>query len=137
MWTQTKQGRRLPLILLVALAGCSSAEVRPVEIYEEDSCSFCRMAISDHRFAGEIIADAGDVFKFDDLGCMNRFVENRPAGLQAASFVIDYDSGVWISKPMATIVRTGIVTPMNSGLVAFADPDAANRCAEEYPPEVQ
>jgi copper chaperone NosL len=135
MLMQATQVRLCLVIVVLVVAGCQTGEIRPVEIYEEDACSFCRMAISDHRFAGEIIVRTGEVVKFDDLGCMRRFSESRLTDLPAASFVKDYETGGWVPEATATIVKTGIATPMNSGLVAFADPARASRCVSENPPE--
>ncbi len=61
----------LLLTTLVLFGGaCASSAFDPVELYPEDMCSRCKMAISDKRFAGEILSGDGSVRKFDDLGCM-------------------------------------------------------------------
>ncbi len=127
------KSRTTVLILSTLLGSCSSSEIEPIEIHEEDSCSFCRMAISDDRFAGEIVTESEEVLKFDDIGCMVRFREQRLTGSALAFFVKDYDSRKWLKEADASIIQTGIGTPMNSGLVAFADSVRARAFAQQYP----
>lgn len=125
---------RLFLIALL-LSSCSSGDIEPVPLYEEDNCSFCRMAISEPQFAGEIVSTASEVFKFDDLGCLRAFRNSRTDVVPAAIFVIDYDSGTWMHYHNAVVARTGIRTPMASGLVAAASSERAASLAENNPPE--
>lgn len=65
--------RNLAAIVLTALllTGCwDEPETGPVEIiYGRDSGTFCKMIISDPRFAAEIREGKGKkVYKFDDIG---------------------------------------------------------------------
>jgi copper chaperone NosL len=101
--------------------GCPSGEVKPVDIFPEDACSNCRMAVSDHRFAAEIISEQGEVFKFDDIGCMERFREKRSDVVIAATYLKDYETKEWVPSGRATILETDIDTPMGSGKIAFSD----------------
>jgi copper chaperone NosL len=116
-----------------AFLGCGPSEIKPVDIYPEDMCSHCRMAISDQRFASEIITVAGEVFKFDDLGCMERFKEKSSELKIAATFVKDYETKSWISHERSTIVQTSLKTPMSSGKVALADSVRAKEFLKEFP----
>lgn len=117
----------------VWLYGCNSSEIKPVEIYPEDMCSQCRMAVSDHAFASEIITTTGEVYKFDDLGCLQSFKTKSSDLKIAATFVKDFESKKWLPYERSTIVRTGINTPMGSGLVAFADSARAKAHLEKFP----
>ena len=129
------QSRLLPGLAVAVLVSCGTGDVEPIDLYEEDACSMCRMAISDHRFAGELISGEGEVFKFDDLGCMRRFRDLRMEEPPAASFVKDFETRVWITEHQAVVVRSGMLTPMNSGLVAFVDSARAARFAMDHPLE--
>jgi copper chaperone NosL len=120
--------------LMVVLTGCSTSNLKPVDIFPEDICSFCRMAISDDAFAAEIITTAGDVYKFDDIGCMDRFERTKEELIIGAQFVKDLDSKAWIPYGDGFIVLTGIKTPMGSGKVAFADSAAAAEFTRHHPP---
>jgi copper chaperone NosL len=92
------------------------------------------MAISDARFASEIIESDGTVHKFDDLGCLLKFREKGTGMRAAAIFLKDYETLEWIPYEKSTIVETGISTPMASGRVAFAASDRAGVFARANPP---
>jgi len=112
---------------------CGSSEIKPVDIYPEDMCGHCRMAISDQAFASEIITASDEIFKFDDLGCMESFKEKSSDLKIAATFVKDYETKNWILYERSTIVQTSIKTPMGSGKVAFADSIKAKEFLEKFP----
>ena len=62
------------------LGGCfGEPETGPVEIvYGRDSCDYCRMIISDPRFAAEIRRGPGrKVYKFDDVGDAVFFLDEQ------------------------------------------------------------
>lgn len=118
----------------LVLSGCGPKEIKPVDIYPEDMCARCRMAVSDQRFASEIISDKGEVFKFDDIGCLEEFYKMKPRTLTvSAVFYKDYATRSWVAAERATVVETGIMTPMSSGKVAFADSSAAEKFRIEHP----
>lgn len=123
-----------PASLMIALwTGCAGSEVKPVDIFPEDNCAQCRMAISEKEFASEMITQESDVFKFDDLGCLENYRKNNPAVQPKAVFVTDYDSKTWIPYEGSVIVKTDVATPMGSGKVAFADSARATAFAAEHP----
>jgi copper chaperone NosL len=105
--------------------GCNPAGPKPVEIYPEDNCSHCRMAISDQSFAAEIITSQNEVFKFDDIGCMDEFKRTSVDLTISAAFVKNYDTKQWLPIEKSVIVKTDIQTPMGSGKVAFPDSSRA------------
>lgn len=117
----------------VYLFACGPSEIKPVDIYPEDMCSQCRMAISEPVFASEIITTDGGVFKFDDLGCLEKFQEKSGELKIAATFVKDYETKNWLLYEHSTIVQTSLQTPMGSGKVAFADPAQAREYREKFP----
>ena len=115
-----KHGRLLGLMILWMI-GCTSKQIKPVEIFPEDMCSNCRMTISDQSFVSEIITQENEVFKFDDIGCMEQFQSKSSGFIVTAIFLKDYDSRKWMPFYLGFIVKTGVKTPMGSGKVAFAD----------------
>jgi copper chaperone NosL len=115
-------------------AGCGQREIRPVEIYPEDNCSNCRMAISDKSFASELITDKDEVMKFDDLSCLESYRKKNATVQIKAIFVMDYDSKSWLPFEKSVIVKTGIDTPMGSGKIAVKDSARAAAMAKEHPP---
>ena len=96
-------------------------------------CSFCRMAISEKRWAAEVVDREGAVFKFDDIGCMVRYLTERSSRERAAAiFVMDYPAGRWLDAAAGLYVQSGeIPSPMSGGLAAFADRSQAAQLAAQ------
>lgn len=123
------------LVLMgVLFIGCGASEIKPIDIFAEDNCAQCRMAISDERFASEIINDAGEVFKFDDVGCLLKYRSANHDMKVAATFVKDYETKQWLAYERAVIIETDVETPMGSGKVAFADSMRAREFQKKHPP---
>lgn len=129
----TFRTRSLLLSVAAVLLACGQGEPEPVDVFPEDMCAFCRMAVSRPAFAAEVITDEGEVYKFDDIGCLDRFREQGSVSGQATIFYVDYESGRWIAGKEAVIVTTGLKTPMASGKIAVADSVSAARILAEYP----
>ncbi|MFB3902194.1 MAG: nitrous oxide reductase accessory protein NosL [Acidobacteriota bacterium] len=129
----------LPLLFTIVLgsAGCISSTLEPVEIYPEDMCSRCKMAISDKRFAGEIVVEAGVARKFDDLGCLLADIRDRTTRDEPPAFAVDFEKREWVNVKEAYFLRSSAIsTPMASGLVAFKDRSDAERAAARYDAKV-
>lgn len=122
-------------VLLCALcfARCGTKDIKAVDIYPEDMCTLCRMAVSDERFACELLVDHGEVLKFDDIGCMEQYLRTKPETRTVVeTFYKDYERKGWIAAARATVVETDVMTPMGSGKVAFADSEAAAKFQREH-----
>ena len=126
-------GKLFPAALAWLVVACGPSELKPVDLYPEDICSACRMAISDESFAAEIITASQEIFKFDDIGCMERFRQQSTGLKIAVIFVKDYESKSWMPYALSVIVRTGIKTPMGSGKAAFPDSAKAAAFATKHP----
>lgn len=120
--------------MLLLLANCQTTRVAPVAIEANDMCSFCRMSISEPRYAAELIDNDGQVFKFDDIGCMANFIkQKRNSAPIRATFVMDFDHHEWLAAESASFVRsTEFKTPMNGGIVAFKDRSSAEAALAKY-----
>jgi copper chaperone NosL len=127
----------LPFLVLCLSSGCSPSENRPAEILSEDMCAHCRMAISNLRFASEIILESGEVLKFDDLGCLAAYQSSHSDRNVTAVFVKDYETKNWLLWQKAVIVTTGVFTPMGSGEVAFGDSARALEFKRQHPAEAE
>jgi len=94
-------------------------------------CGFCRMAISQKQFAAEVLDADENAIKFDDIGCMLRYLaaaKQKPA----AVFVMDYGTRQWVNAKDAHFVRgSKIATPMGGGILAFGDRARAEAAARE------
>lgn len=121
------------LFCFLLLTGCGGAALEPVELLPEDMCAFCRMAISDKRFASELINSEGDVYKFDDIGCMLSFQKEKSGEAISAIFVVDFDTREWHRAEEAYFVRSKeFRTPMGGNLAAFKERPRAQAAATRY-----
>ena len=122
------------IAVLVVFTNCQRRAIEPVAIEANDMCSFCRMSISEKRFAAELIDDAGQVLKFDDIGCMANFIkQKRNNAPTAATFVMDFDSREWMKAENGFYVRSPeLKTPMNNGLAAFKNQSSAEAAVAKY-----
>ncbi len=134
--TQSNLKRFYIGLLLIALwlAGCGAQKFEPVEIAAEDMCAFCKMAISEKQYAAEFLNRDGDVFKFDDIGCLANQLKTRQNRRNvAALYVVDYDARRWIDAQQAYFVRSEeFKTPMSGRVVAFKDRLKAEEAAAKY-----
>ena len=126
--------RVLLAVCVLLLIGCGSIELHPVELLPEDMCAFCKMAISEKRFASELITQDGEVFKFDDIGCLLRFRKERShPELVAATFVVDFETHEWLRSEEAYFVKSKeFRTPMGGNLVAFRAKASAAAASARY-----
>lgn len=88
------------------------------------------MAISQNRYAAELLDRDGNAFKFDDIGCMRRYTTDHHLDSKSQMyFVMDYQTQHWLDATQATYVYSdAIPSPMSGGLVAFKD----KRLAEAF-----
>ncbi len=119
------------LLFLALLAGCAqgTTELAPPEIrYGEDVCVECNMIISDERFAAAIAYEVGpgryETASFDDIGDMLEYAAKNTDKPPVAWYVHDYETKEWTDATTASYVASNrVVTPMASGLMAFARRD--------------
>lgn len=116
--------------VLVVLLGCGSGALAPAALdTSNDACAWCRMAISDARFAAQLVAPGEEPRFFDDLGCLTTYLASHRAPPGAIAFVADHRTRAWIRAAAAVYTRPpGLETPMGSHLIAHAD--AASRDAD-------
>jgi copper chaperone NosL len=110
---------------LLFVVACARPSNGPVAIaYDKEACAYCHMLIGDPRYAAQIITDEGDVYSFDDPGCLFRFVSERRPHVRATWFR-DSRRDRWIASGEVAFVR-GAKTPMGWGFAAVdrSTPDA-------------
>ena len=123
------------IVLLIGVTACASqaaGEPIPPEIHlGEDACQFCRMIISDERYAAGYLTADGDEFIFDDIGDMFRHHQEQAAAV-TAFFVHDHHEHTWVRAETAVyVLNPDLPTPMLSGLAAFAAEAEAGRFVAE------
>ena len=123
--------RALVVAALALAAGCGGGAPEPVDIdTRNDACAWCRMAISDVRFAAQIVAPREEPHLFDDIGCLRDWLAGGAQHREGAvAWVADHRTRAWVRATDATYARVpGLATPMASGLVAHAS--AASRAGD-------
>ena len=122
--------RSAPVLALAVLAGCASGPPAPAELdTRTEACRSCRMAVSEARFAAQIVARGEEPLFFDDLGCLRDFLRAGGAAAGGTAYVADHRTREWVGAARAVYTRVpGLRTPMGSQLVAHAD--AASRDAD-------
>lgn len=135
---------RLASISVLALVACSSDPLSgPPQIkLGRSECAACGMIISEDRCSSALLVEHEGVREYrlyDDIGCM--LDDERDAGSRPTleRYVHDYERRVWIDASRATFLftqRDAIVTPMGSGIVAFADRADAERANQAHAGDV-
>lgn len=122
------------LVSLIVQQGCAAKRTQPVALAPDDMCSYCKMAISEKRYAAELIDQDGQAFKFDDIGCLVNFVRNNTNKIKiAGQFVIDFNDREWLKADDAYYVHSAeLNTPMNGQIIAFKNETAAREAADKY-----
>jgi len=129
---KTKVKAILPLILGLLISSCSK-EIKPEEIEPHDICYLCKMAISQIQFATEIVTPDGEVYKFDDIGCMIEFKSSKELPQGSVMFVRDFYTKEWVRIENAFFVRSEkIQTPMNYFVVTFKTRESLEKFMKEY-----
>lgn len=135
--------RCTPLVLtvLALVSACSTGPPPPAPLdTQNEMCAFCRMAVSEARFAAQLVAPAETPLFFDDIGCLAGYLSKHPAlPGRAMAYVADHRTGAWVPAADAVYTkRAEIQTPMGSHIVAHAssasrDDDPAAKGGEAVP----
>jgi copper chaperone NosL len=130
---------RILLMLTVALAltlgGCGDSvdPDEPPEIrYGVDVCTHCGMIISEEAYAAGLVSSDGETAIFDDIGEMIDVVQDEGVN-ERRVWVKDFESLEWLDGIRSFYVLSDtLITPMGSGVVAFADRPDAEAFADEH-----
>ncbi len=130
----------MPLVcLLGVIGGCGrSPDTSPPEIrYGERECDWCRMLVSDERFAAALVFERdGDVTKlaFDDINCVFSYLADHPVAGPYLVYTHDLKTRGWLNARDASFVRSArLETPMASQIAAAPDPVQARSLLERFP----
>jgi copper chaperone NosL len=132
--------RTASVIFTALIAGLSSCNQGPDPIqFGTDGCDFCKMTISDSRFGGELITLKGKIYKFDDMHCLESFLNSGqvPATDMKAIYLIDFsipgtlipaEGGFYLKSP-------SLRSPMGGNIAAFRHEDSLNKFKKLFPGE--
>lgn len=115
-------------LLLFLLISCGQKDPVPIKLHKDD-CDFCKMTISEGRFAAELITDKGRVYTFDDLSCMIRFSNENKNQVYVQKYVNDYTkNNILIDAESAFFIySTNVRSPMRGDVAAFAMQEDAEK----------
>ncbi len=113
----------LLLFLILNFTGCEKRTGGVAKMHwDRDMCERCKMAISERKFAAQIInLKTNKVYKFDDIGCAVLWLkeEKIPWAKEARIYVTDAKSGKWINAKKAKY-SDDLITPMAYGFGAYS-----------------
>jgi copper chaperone NosL len=125
------------IIILFALIGLQACSSGPEPIrYGQESCSYCKMGISDKRFGAEIITRKGKVIKFDAAECMLDYVKSGYLAKNeiASYYVVDATQpGQLVNAEQAFYVNSEQVrSPMGGNIAASISKEGTRKLTAEF-----
>ncbi len=137
-WRRAVKMKKLALLLVMGasatfFASCSS-QPEPIKT-GRDSCTYCKMTISDVRFGAELVTNTGKIYKFDDIKCLTDYTGSHP-GLSGKSKVYFTDfcgqHSLVLSKGSILLSSRELTGPMQGHLIAFSSLDSMNAVMTTY-----
>lgn len=108
------------LVIILTALGCTFKANEPREPHwHKENCAHCRMALSERRFAAQILTPQGSRY-YDDLGCAVLARDQDPELKKMPLYVVPDGTGAW-QKAETVRYRSGLNTPMGSGFGAVAN----------------
>lgn len=138
-WRIIKRSRKelqtiTAMISLMLLNGCSAGP-ESLKI-GKDNCSFCKMTISDNRYGAEIITPKGKIYKFDDIHCLQAFIQSKTVGKkdQDKLYFTDFmGEHTLIKAENALLLQSDSFRgPMNGNIAAFSNADSLKKMEQQF-----
>jgi len=124
--------RRWAIGLGLMLAACGGTGPRPIAL-GDDECNFCRMEVTDARFAAEAVTRTGRVNVFDSIDCLAGYARGAEPGSVAALWVTDAENpGTFVPAEEAGFLTGSALRGPMGEAVAFASPAAARSAQGRY-----
>lgn len=127
----------LAVTFLIPVFFLSSCSTGPQAInFGVDNCDYCVMTIVDEHFGAEIVTNKGKTYKFDDLHCLNKFLEEElipEAGINEVYYIDFSKPTSFITAPSALLLQgEGIRSPMGSNIATFGEIDSLKKYQEYF-----
>lgn len=129
----------VPVLFLFMGCGRSPLSGPPELRLGRDECVECGMIISEDRCSSAMLVERDgmrDHVLFDDIGCMLDYErESLDGAIVVDRFVHDYSTRAWVRVDAATFLAAPtdkLVTPMSSGMVAYASGESAEDAMRLY-----
>jgi len=111
------------IFALLLFSSCSTGP-EPIR-YGQDACFHCKMTLTDIRFGAEIVTQKGKVFKFDDLNCLTRYLNEGKIEEKDIAQIVSVDfkkAGVFVDVQQAFFLQNeAIKSPMRGDVACFSD----------------
>ncbi|MBC8257485.1 MAG: hypothetical protein H8E38_00565 [SAR324 cluster bacterium] len=108
-------------LLLMSVGGCEKKNEQQLPaklVWDRDICVECSMAVSDRRFAAQVVDDKGKPYFFDDIGCAVNWLKNKNWKEKALLWIQDVETEEWIKANEANWTFGNPNTPMGYGFSA-------------------
>lgn len=117
----------------ILCVSCSNSAPVPVHLHQ-DACNYCKMTISDGRFAGEVITKKGRIYKFDDLACMIRYAASVQLPEKTRYYIGDFTKENQLTDATTAwyFRHETLRSPMGGNSAAFISRDSAVFRAAAY-----
>jgi copper chaperone NosL len=91
-------------VLLVAftIVACAGGLTPKDPLWDREACAHCRMTISQHRYATQLLGPGASVRYYDDLGCALQDIREHSDLRKGRLFVRPFGSENWVTAQNAT-----------------------------------
>ena len=121
--------KRLTQLMLIACSGLliscigRNAEQNPVSVtWDRDIGVQSGMAISDPRFAAQVVASSGEAFKFVDIGAAVQWLNQHEEIQKPKIWTKVLDKDTWYEVNVVFWKEDVVGTPMGHGFAAYSKP---------------
>jgi copper chaperone NosL len=119
------------LLFALLSTGCGVSTPREI-VAGQDQCTYCRMEITDSKFATQVILSTGKIVVFDAVDCLAGYVRGNPAERIKSVWVAAADGGTFVRAEDAGFLLDGTLRGPMGRVVAFASPAAATTATATY-----
>lgn len=120
------------LLLAMLVLACGGTTPRAIAL-GEDACAYCRMEVTDARFAAQAVTRTGRVHVFDSVDCLAGYARSTDAGTLAGLWVTDAEQpGRFVPAESAGYLRGSALRGPMGATVAFASPEAARAAQARF-----
>ena len=112
--------------IVLLFVACGESEVPKIK-FNVDQCDYCRMNISDGKFAAALITKKGRTYKFDDLSCMLKYKTENTNSVFKQLYISDFiKTNTMLPVEQAFYLESEKISgPMQGHIAAFANRDSA------------
>ncbi len=118
--------RLLIMLVFISIACNSKVDYSPRKInFDRDVCAVCKMGLTDQRYSAQAINKFGEVYWFDDIGCLVELMQTDKwktwGGDSAKIYIGNGKTGEWLNARKAYYYYGKEETPMGYGYVAVPE----------------